>query len=208
MSEKGNSYHHGDLRNRLIAIGVEILASDGLATLSLRKVSRQAGVSHAAAYRHFANKEALLAAIAKEGFRKLTAQLKRFTTEFSGEPRHRLLGSGQLYTQFALEHPHHLQVMFGDLTHELYPALNLASQDAFMELVGVVETCQNDGDVVEEDAELIALSLWAMFHGLAVIMIADKLPSVLLKRKPQEKIAQEAIEKLYEGLAKKSRVVK
>ena len=65
VEESTDSYHHGDLRNALVAAGLEILTQDGDKTLSLRKVARRAGVSHAAPYRHFSSKEALLTAIAE-----------------------------------------------------------------------------------------------------------------------------------------------
>ena len=69
MSTK--NYHHGDLKNALINAGVEILAGDGVGGLSLRKVAKQAGVSHAAPYAHFADKQALIAAISTEGYKKI-----------------------------------------------------------------------------------------------------------------------------------------
>ncbi len=68
---KKKTYHHGDLKNALIKAGVEILAKDGVSGLSLRKVALRAGVSHSAPYSHFADKQALIAAISTEGFRQL-----------------------------------------------------------------------------------------------------------------------------------------
>src|SRR5215212_4914161 len=70
-SQATKRYHHGDLRNALIRAGQELLAQEGIAGLDMRKVARAAGVSHAAPYRHFADKQALLAAIAEDGFYQL-----------------------------------------------------------------------------------------------------------------------------------------
>src|SRR5215467_12607566 len=69
-------YHHGDLRAALIRAGLAILAEEGVQALTLRAAARRAGVSHNAPYRHFADKEALLAAIAEEGFIDLAARVE------------------------------------------------------------------------------------------------------------------------------------
>src|SRR5947209_7825276 len=71
------AYHHGDLRNALIQAGLELLAEGGAAALDLRKVVRKAGVSHAAHYRHFADKRALIAAINEVGFQQLAERIQR-----------------------------------------------------------------------------------------------------------------------------------
>ena len=70
-----NTYHHGDLKNALIQAGIEILSIEGVKGLSLRRVAKRAGVSHAAPYAHFKDKQALVAAISTEGYKKLFAQL-------------------------------------------------------------------------------------------------------------------------------------
>ena len=69
-------YHHGNLRNALLAIATELLVEDGIQALSLRKMAQRAGVSHNAPYMHFADKEAVLAAIAEEGFRRLAIEVE------------------------------------------------------------------------------------------------------------------------------------
>jgi AcrR family transcriptional regulator len=71
-----SKYHHGDLRGVLIAVATELLAEEGVHTLSLRKIAQKAGVSHNAPYMHFADKEAVLAAIAEEGFRLLSETVR------------------------------------------------------------------------------------------------------------------------------------
>src|SRR6516164_3531446 len=73
---KPKPYHHGDLRHALIQAGLEMLSEGGAAALDLRKVARRAGVSHAAPYRHFADKQALVAAINEEGFRRLAERIQ------------------------------------------------------------------------------------------------------------------------------------
>src|SRR3954464_14355091 len=84
--QRSKSYHHGDLRNALIQAGLELLAEGGAQELDLRKVARRAGVSHAAPYRHFADKQALIASITEEGFRWLAERIQTTLREVSDEP--------------------------------------------------------------------------------------------------------------------------
>ena len=83
---KTREYHHGDLRNALIQAGLAILAEEGTHALSLRAAARRSGVSHAAPYRHFADKEALLAAIAEQGFNTLAASVRAAIVRFPDSP--------------------------------------------------------------------------------------------------------------------------
>src|SRR6476659_4036663 len=98
-------YHHGDLRNALIQAGQAILAAEGAAGLDLRKVARAAGVSHAAPYRHFADKQALLAAIAEEGFYQLTEGMDAAIGQAPASAADQLEQLAHVYVQFAIDHP-------------------------------------------------------------------------------------------------------
>src|ERR1700758_5049161 len=103
--QKPKPYHHGDLRHALIQAGLEILSAGGAATLDLRKVARKAGVSHAAPYRHFADKQALVAAINEEGFRQLAERIQSTVREAPDETFEQLQAIAIAYVQFAREHP-------------------------------------------------------------------------------------------------------
>src|SRR5579885_1357404 len=103
--QKPRAYHHGDLRHTLIQAGVELLAEEGAQELDLRKVARRAGVSHAAPYRHFADKQALIAAVTEEGFRLLAEEIQVALREVSDEPFEQLLGIARAYVHFAKAHP-------------------------------------------------------------------------------------------------------
>ena len=105
-----DSYHHGDLKNALIEAGADILSKDGVSALSLRKVAQKAGVSHAAPYAHFADKQALIAAISTEGYKQTaTSRSRRSAEQYRADPLRRLVEASWAYVQFALDEPDHVQ---------------------------------------------------------------------------------------------------
>src|SRR5579871_5249220 len=101
--QKPKPYHHGDLRHALIQAGLEMLSEGGAAALDLRKVARKAGVSHAAPYRHFADKQALVAAINEEGFRQLAERVQSTLQAAPDDAFEQLQGVARAYVLFAGE---------------------------------------------------------------------------------------------------------
>src|SRR6187200_153435 len=97
---KKTAYHHGDLRQALVEAGTKVLRKEGLHALSLRRVAREARVSPAAPYRHFSDKQALLAAISESGFRQLYGLLDAARQKSPGD----LDAAGQAYLTFALRY--------------------------------------------------------------------------------------------------------
>src|SRR5882724_2604641 len=112
MSKPDGPYHHGDLRAACLRAARELLEADGSAGLSLRALARRAGVSPTAPYRHFANREALVSAIAAEGYRELAGRLA------GAHPAPRtpadLATVAVAYVRFALDHPALFRVMFAE----------------------------------------------------------------------------------------------
>src|ERR1700686_452365 len=104
-------YHHGNLREALLQGAVRVIAESGPAAFTLREVARRTGVSHNAPYRHFRDKDALLAAVATEGFRKLT-QAMRAAGAQPANALDKLKQSGLAYVHFAVRNPEHFTVMF------------------------------------------------------------------------------------------------
>ncbi len=111
MAEK-TTYHHGDLKNALIQAGIEILSREGLSEFSLRKVARQAGVSHAAPYAHFADKQALIAAISTAGYEKLYRRIEAVLEKYPDDPLKELVEASWSYVSFAFEEPDHFRITF------------------------------------------------------------------------------------------------
>lgn len=203
---KLKSYHHGDLRNALIKAGLEIVANEGASALSLRKVARKVGVSHTAPYRHFHDKESLIAAIAQDGFRNLAQRMKAYIDELpdeSVEVRSRFEDVALVYVQFALENPDHLRVMFGWSFENQHPALRDAAKNTFNVLVHAIQVLQAKGYIVSGDPVQLALGGWSMVHGVAMLLIENKIPPAILKASTKEQIARSSIQVLYNGLGNK-----
>jgi len=180
MPEK--NYHHGDLKNALINAGVEILAREGVGGLSLRKVAKQAGVSHAAPYAHFADKQALIAAISTEGFKQLYIQIEEIIKAYRGEPKNLLVESGWAYVQFALNQPDRFKLMFSSVLEKEkdYPDFVEISQQNFRQVVEVVDSCQQAGILKPGSPELTAVSVWGAVHGLIMLVLEGQVSHAVL----------------------------
>ena len=165
-----DGYHHGDLRRALIQAGVELLRTEKAEALTLREVARRAGVSHAAPYRHFSDKQALLHAIAKEGFELLRAQLAATAAERVSAPIVRLKKLLKAYVSFGRMHPHHTQVMFGSGAQAKPADLGALALETFNVLArAVAEAMPGAGTRASDSAPAMALTLWAQAHGLLAL---------------------------------------
>jgi AcrR family transcriptional regulator len=174
------SYHHGDLKNALIQAGLAILAREGTSHLSLRETARLAGVSQAAPYRHFANKEALLAAIAQEGFLSLTRMLRDLAPE-QHPPQCHLTEAATVHLKLARNRPDHFRLMFGGLAPmdlKEHPELGCAAREAFSEFVGIVRNCQISHAMRRENPRLLAALIWCTSHGLANLAMDNRLAAL------------------------------
>ncbi len=150
-----HSYHHGNLKQALLKASLELIRKAGPGAFTLREVARRAGVSHNAPYRHFRDKEELLAALAAEGFDRLTAAMIKAAGSASGAME-RFGLSGRGYVEFALRYPQHFAVMFEvPWRYDSYPQTQAAGERAFGTLVGYVEACQAEGILPPGDARAL-----------------------------------------------------
>src|SRR6185503_13482792 len=136
------------LRDTLVDAAVALIARKGPQGFSLREVARRARVSEAAPYWHFPNKQALLAAVAEQGFTALADAMEAVRARVK-DPRRRLPELGVAYVKFALAHPSHLRIMFGAEVGDksAHPALEVAGDRAFGLLVGTIAEAQRGGHV-------------------------------------------------------------
>jgi AcrR family transcriptional regulator len=159
MSTSGlrkRAYHHGDLVVALLRAAGNILEKEGVEALKLRAVARRAGVSHNAPYRHFPEREALLAALAAEGFEWLGAA-QRKAAEAGG-----LRAMGEAYVEFALAHPQRFRLMFGGrISLAKHTRLREVAARAFEELSGALASSVPE----------------ALVHGLAQLLLGDRIPA-------------------------------
>jgi AcrR family transcriptional regulator len=161
-------YRHGNLPNALRAAARAILDESGPEVIGLRETARRVGVSATAAYRHFASKEDLLASVAAEGFRELTAAM-----EVAANGPDPLIGVGLAYVEFALQKKGLFRLMFGPILVERakYPALNEAATAAF-ECVRRVA----GGVASGRDDAAASMAAWGLVHGLSALFIDDLVP--------------------------------
>jgi AcrR family transcriptional regulator len=157
-------YHHRDLHDALVRAARRILETKGLAALSLRSVARAARVSPAAPYHHFANKRALLDAVAAQGFDALEAAMARRVAKAT-KPDERLDRCGVGYVVFALENPELFRLMFGG--GQQHTTVNEARAGAYGVLQAVVAEASPDGAA----NPFICLRLWALVHGIAKLIL-------------------------------------
>ncbi len=202
--QKPRAYHHGDLHHTLIQAGVELLAEEGAEALDLRKVARRAGVSHAAPYRHFADKQALIAAINEEGFRLLAERIQATLREMPDEPFEQVLGLARAYVGFAQAHPRLMREMFSGLTieRETYASLQAASKTVYRLYTDVIRCGQERGKIVDGDPAALAGVLWSVLHGLAMLIIEQQMRPYADGPEGTERITRYTIEVLYGGLAR------
>ena len=163
------TYHHGNLRETLIEASAHIIKIQGIEGLSLRKLADQVGVSRAAPYHHFKDKNALLAAVAEQGFKDLATLLNNILNQ-NTPLLERLKLAIQGYLTFAIQHPTQYDLMFG---RKLWKAnefdhFQRQAKDCFRMYVQLFEQLK-EAQLLKptEDALRLAQLLWATLHGLA-----------------------------------------
>lgn len=171
------TYHHGNLREALLEAATDLIVKDGPQKLSLRATARQAGVSQTAPYRHFSEKEELLAAVGQRGFRQMHQELESRMNGITNS-RERLIQGGMAYVEFAQKNPHLFRLMFGPMMakEEEYPELVLSCQDCFGVLLAVIAEGQERGVFRQGDVEVLGTAVWSTVHGIAHLALDGQLP--------------------------------
>ena len=166
------------LKARLTAAARDLLEREGLAALSLRGAARACGVSHMAPYRHFASKDDLLAAVAEQGFRDLSAALDAADAARGPEDAHGL-ALGVAYVEFARANPALYRLMFGAVLGPCgrFPGLVAAGQAAFERCIQSARRLGFDCAPSEASAPPpVAAAIWALAHGLSSLAIDGQIP--------------------------------
>ncbi len=166
ISESRTRYHHGDLRNALLDAGSEVAHDLGAESLSLREVARRAGVSHTAAYNHFADKNGLLRGIAIRAFERLTEQLAATSTS--------LEDAAAAYVRFAMANAAEFRFMNQPslcMPEGQPDELKDAALASYAVLQALVVDLQSRGELAAGDPDELTLAVWSQAHGLATIVL-------------------------------------
>ena len=195
-----NAYHHGDLRRALLATARRQLERDGPNSSSLRGMAREAGVSPAAPYYHFDDRDALLAALASQGFEELGHAMSRTAQAATKRGRlDHLQAAGVAYVCFAVKNPELFRLMFSGLLGDrsAYPELQRSAAETFGVLQRLIGGTREGPR--SEFPPPAAMAAWSAVHGLATLLIDGRLGEVPTERQAA-RIAREVTQVLGPGL--------
>ncbi len=195
-------YHHGNLRHRLIEAALEMIDESGATELTLRGIAKRAGVSHTAPYRHFPDKEALLAAVAREGVSLMLSEISLRLERAKGDALARFTVCGLGYIDFAIHHPAHFRVMYASpqkgvaVPEDLKPE----SSPVFQMFIEVITECWELGILQGESPYRIAISAWSLVHGFSLLVIDGHLQGGALDAGSLEAMKRGLLYSLYAGI--------
>jgi AcrR family transcriptional regulator len=183
-----SAYHHGDLRAALMRAAAAEIERGGYENLSLRELAASLGVSRGAPYRHFADRRALLAALAAEGFDELTS-IYRKAIAVGKSPQAQLATSGRAYFAFAAERPQLFRLMFASdllVSDPRDPALIRAANACYEVFEGLVAATLEDPD--DKAIKAAAIGTMSCAYGFALLRIGDRLKPFMIGRLTQDEL--------------------
>lgn len=170
--QKKFKYHHGQLREALIKSAQQLLHTEGIEALSLRALAKSAGVTQAAPYSHFRDKDDLLATIAEAGFQRLSLQMAEDATGLKdASARVRALMAS--YIRFACENKALFRLMFGREVADMkkYPTLAMTAGKSYSLISAAL--AKRDGDTT--DTPILSVAVWSLCHGLTTLLLEDRI---------------------------------
>jgi AcrR family transcriptional regulator len=189
------SYHHGNLRSALLDCAERSLSRRGASELSLRELAREVGVSHAAPRRHFADKQALLDALAEDGFERLGRELDDAMAAAGDSLREKLGAFARAYVRFATAHAALLELMFTGKHRPGADRLREAADRAFAAPLALFAGAVASGEIVAGEPERVGIVAFATLQGLASLANTGMLGDVDL-----DELVEEAVDRLVLGL--------
>ena len=168
-------------RERIVTASTELIEEQGLSALSMREVARRAGVSPQAPYYYFADREAILAAIAEQGFRILGEVVERSVPQAVGDEQRAIVIAGKAYLAFALEHRAHFRVMFRPelVSAERNPNVLGEGLRACDQFYRIVARAVNAGLPAPASVDALFLLCWSVVHGLACLVLDGPLDKIM-----------------------------
>jgi len=187
-----------DTKDALLRAAIEIAEADGVGAIGLREAARRAGLTHGAPYRHFESQQALVAAVAEHGFKRMMAEVQAAQAAAGTDVLARFHALGVTYLRFALGHPGQFRVMFGaEAASE--PAVRSAEAAVFALAVNEIASAQRRGLIAPGDPQELALLAWSTGHGLAVLMIDGLVQWVGLDTSAPERLARRITALMFNG---------
>jgi AcrR family transcriptional regulator len=192
-----------DARRAILDAALAIVDEGGEGAIALRECARRAGLTHGAPYRHFESREALVAAVAEEGFQQLHAACVEAESRAATDPLARFQALGVAYVTFALERPGLFRLMFGAEASGAAKAVRSTEAGVFALAVRAIVEGQRAGAIVEGDPQEIAMVAWGSVHGVATLVLGGLVGWVGLGAMPTKKLAKRIARRVFEGLARK-----
>lgn len=189
---RARAYHHGDLQAALLRAAGRMLEKRGLAGLSLRQAAGGIGVSHSAPYRHFPDRDSLLAALAAQGFAALGSAMQEAAA--SGGLR----AMGAAYVRFALERPQRFRLMFGSAVPSPRHAALRENATRVFERLAQALAPQIPGPA-GRDASLAA---WALVHGLSQLLLDERIAAAALRGRDRDSLVSAVLGSMRFAAAK------
>jgi AcrR family transcriptional regulator len=204
MADPTPKYHHGNLKQALIEAGQQLLIEKGINGLSLRETAKSAGVSHTAPYRHFTDKEALLAAIAESGFESLAEALLNTIKQHPGDPKEQLTAATVAYVKLAVTRLEMHQLMFGDGFDDeaMSETMLEKKQQTFNALSKIIKNGQKKNIYKKAETLELVIAAWSMMHGYTMLLTTGQLRDSVTSLMQIEKLARSIATHLIDGLAK------
>lgn len=195
-STQTNNYHHGNLQSVLIETALKLMEDRGGCQFTLREVSRIAGVTHTAPYRHFADKASLLSELAKLGFDRMGLELsKNIDSKLKVEDQ--LMSAARSYIEFGTKNPALYQLMFSnDPGTKNNVHLNERAMATLNLLINILELGQREGVIKNRPVKGLAAACWAQVHGLTLLSIHG----LLLEEKVGKNPIESALKNLMNGI--------
>jgi AcrR family transcriptional regulator len=182
-------YHHGNLRTALLAQAERTVRERGVQALSLRELAREVGVSHGAPRRHFPDRQALLDALAHDGFARLGAELRSAVDGAGEDFQARLQATAAAYVRFATRDAALLELMFAGKHGEQSGELNEVAERAFSVMLELIEQGQAEGALERGEPERVGLVLFATIQGIAALVTGGMVDAAQLDELVADAIA-------------------
>lgn len=187
------AYHHGDVRNSLLKAARKLIRERRSTDFTMRELVDAIGVTQAAIYRHIDGKADLLATLCLDGFSLYEQAQDKALAKAGGDPWDQLMALAHAHFAFAAQHPDYFRVMFESRAANK-PEITPTVIPTFRRVVKAVEDCQRQGSVADGNPWDLAVSTWAVFHGLAALFLNGPLGDRPARAKRLERTAARVLE--------------